>query len=49
VEEDGYLDELDDGGGELADPIGDEAEEQPSLCRAIHTHDLRSFPDCWRV
>jgi hypothetical protein len=38
VEEDGYLDELDDGGGELADPICDEAQEQASLCGAIDAH-----------
>ena len=40
VEEDGDLDELDDGGGEFADPVGEEAEEQPPLCGAVHTHDL---------
>lgn len=38
VEEDGDLDELDDDGGYSADPTGEEAEEQPTLCGAIHTH-----------
>ncbi len=39
VEEDRDLDELDDGGGEFADPVGQEAEHQPSFCGAVHGHD----------
>ena len=38
MEEDGNLDELDEGRGELSDPVGEEAKHQPSLCEAIHTH-----------
>jgi len=40
MEKDGDLDELDDGRGKLADPVDDEAKEQPSLCVAIHGHDV---------
>lgn len=38
MKKDRYLDELNNARGELADPVDDEAKEQPSLCGAIHTH-----------
>ena len=38
VEEDGHLDELNDGGGEPSDPVDDEAKEEPPLCVTIHAH-----------
>jgi hypothetical protein len=43
------LNELNDGGGEFADPIDDEAKEEPPLCGAIHTHaegKSTGSPDC---
>lgn len=36
MEEDGDLDELDDGGGELADPVGQEAEGESPFCGTFH-------------
>jgi hypothetical protein len=32
VKQDGYLDQLDQGRREFSDPVGEEAEEQPSPC-----------------
>jgi len=44
VQEDGNLHQLHDGGGELRDPVGEEAEEEPSFGRCVHECRSRLSP-----